>query len=366
MSINRDIFEELFVLELANNHWGSLERGKRIVADFAKVVRYNNVRSAIKLQLRDVDTFIHDGHRHRTDVRYIKKTLDTRMAHSDLAELSEFIRRSGCIPMATPFDEASVDRCVDLDIPLSEELASSDINDWVLIKKIASTKKPVIASTGGSSLKDVDDLVTFFENRRIPLALNHCVSLYPSEDFELELNQIDFLRDRYPGTTIGFSTHEYHDWSSSIMMAYAKGARTFERHVDIEADGIPVSPYCSLPHQIDEWFQAIPEGQGDVWRTRNQQANHRRSERPTTWMAWYGESTQRGICPAGKRIGHGDFVLAVPLLKGQLSCRELIAGEELKRSVSAGAPLTIDDLDNPYSRTAALRESILKRGLDPE
>ena len=59
-------------------------------------------------------------------------------------------------------------------------------------------------------------------------------------------------------------------------------------------------------------------------------------------------------------------MLAVPLLKGQLSCRELIAGEELKRSVSAGAPLTIDDLDNPYSRTAALRESILKRGLDPE
>jgi N-acetylneuraminate synthase len=364
MSINRDIFDELFVLELANNHWGSLERGKRIVADFAKVVRYNNVRSAIKLQLRDVETFIHDGHRHRTDVRYIKKTLDTRMAHEDLAKLSEFIRRSGCIPMATPFDEASVDRCVDLDIPLLK-LASSDINDWVLIEKIASTKKPVIASTGGSSLKDVDDLVTFFDNRRIPLALNHCVSLYPSEDFELELNQIDFLRDRYPGTTIGFSTHEYHDWSSSIMMAYAKGARTFERHIDIEADGIAVSPYCSLPHQIDEWFRAFQ-------KAREMCGAPGVSKRiPTKRETDYLDGLVRGVyaardLPAGKRIGNGDFVLAVPLLKGQLSCRELIAGEELKRSVSAGAPLTIDDLDNPYSRTAALRESILKRGLDPE
>ena len=53
MSIRRDIFDGLFVLELANNHWGSLERGKRIVDDFAKVVRYNNVRAAIKLQFRD-------------------------------------------------------------------------------------------------------------------------------------------------------------------------------------------------------------------------------------------------------------------------------------------------------------------------
>ena len=219
------------------------------------------------------------------------------MAHSDLAELSEFIRRSGCIPMATPFDEASVDRCVDLDIPFLK-LASSDINDWVLIEKIASTKKPVIASTGGSSLKDVDDLVTFFENRRIPLALNHCVSLYPSEDFELELNQIDFLRDRYPGTTIGFSTHEYHDWSSSIMMAYAKGARTFERHVDIEADGIPVSPYCSLPHQIDEWFR-IPEGQGNVWRTRNQQANT--DEARDRLPGWPGTGSLRSAGSPGRQ-----------------------------------------------------------------
>ena len=85
--INRDLFEELFVLELANNHWGSLDRGKRIVDDFAKVVRYNNVHAAIKIQLRDVGSFVHVSHRHRTDVRYIKKTLDTKMSKDDFVEL---------------------------------------------------------------------------------------------------------------------------------------------------------------------------------------------------------------------------------------------------------------------------------------
>src|SRR4030095_11709306 len=135
--------------------------------------------------------------------------------------------------------------------------AVSDLNVWFLLEKIAKTKKPVIVSTGGSSVKDLDDLVTFFGNRGIPLAINHCVSLYPSVDRELEMNQLDYLRARYPSHTSGFSTHEQNDWESSILIAYAKGARTFERHIDIDADGIPVSPYCSKPEQADGWFKAF-------------------------------------------------------------------------------------------------------------
>ncbi len=193
-------------------------------------------------------------------MRYIKKTLDTRLSKADYATLVNAVRKSGCIPSATPFDEASVDLCVELGVPIIK-LASSDLNDWFLIEKIAKTRKPVIASTGGSSLKDADDLVTFFANRNIPLALNHCVSLYPSKDNELEMNQIDFLKNRYPNNTIGFSTHECTDWSSSMLIAYAKGARTFERHIDIDADGVAVSPYCSKPEQIDTWFKAFQKAQ---------------------------------------------------------------------------------------------------------
>ena len=259
--INRDIFEDLFVLELANNHWGRLERGLQIVREFGTVARYNGVRAAIKLQFRDVENFIHRDFRGRDDVRYIKKTRDTQLTKDELAALVEEVRKNNCLRMATPFDEKSVDLCVELGIDIIK-LASSDLNDWVLIEKIAKTRKPMIASTGGSTLKDVDDLVTFCANRRIPLALNHCVSLYPSEDAELELNQIDFLKSRYPNTTIGFSSHEYHDWSSSILIAYAKGARTFERHIDIDEGGIQVSPYCSKPEQVDEWVRTNSSREG--------------------------------------------------------------------------------------------------------
>ena len=218
------LFEDLFVLEMANNHWGKVERGLKIISSFAQIVRFNNVGACIKLQFRQVDQFIHRNFRERTDIRYVKKTLDTKLSKADYATLVKAIKAAGCIPSATPFDEESVDLCVELGLPIIK-LASSDANDWFLIEKIAKMRKPVIASTGGSSLKDMDDLVSFFDNRNIPLAINHCISLYPTENHELELNQVDFLRNRYPNHIIGLSTHEYQDWTSSHHDRLRQGVR---------------------------------------------------------------------------------------------------------------------------------------------
>jgi N-acetylneuraminate synthase len=359
--IHRDIFEELFVLEMANNHWGRLDRGLRIVRDFGRVVRYNNMRAAIKLQFRDVDHFVHPDFRQREDIRYIQKTVQTQMAREDFVTLLEAIRRHGCLRMATPFDEKSVDLCVELDIEIIK-IASSDINDWVLIDRIAHTKKPVVASTGGTSLKDMDDLVTYFNNRNIPLALNHCVALYPTEDGELALNQIDFMKNRYPGVTIGLSTHEHTDWRSSILIAYAKGANTFERHIDIEADGIPVSPYCSTPEQVDVWFKAFKKAKEMCGPPGT--AKRIPPEREIRYL----DALVRGLyasrdLPAGHVLDGTDFVLSIPLQKGQLSCRELIIDDRLILPVKAGEPITINHLDNLYSANPDLRAMIEVRGL---
>jgi N-acetylneuraminate synthase len=361
--IDRDIFEDLFVLEMANNHWGRLHRGLKIVSTFAPVVRFNNVRAAIKLQFRDVDTFIHKDYLDRTDIRYIKKTLATRMADDDFAELVKAIRKAGCIPMATPFDEKSVDLCSALGIPILK-IASSDLNDWMLLEKIAKTRKPVIVSTGGCSVKDLDDLVTFFQNRNIPLAINHCVSIYPSQDRELEMNQIEFLQDRYPSHTIGFSTHECSDWSSSMLIAYAKGARTFERHIDIEMDGTAVAPYCSLPAQIDEWFKAFHKAKEMCGAPGTQKRI------PPVKEIQYLDSLVRGVyarrdLPEGHVLDDEDVYLAVPLLQGQISCRELMRGEVLLHGLSKDEPIRIDDIDSPYASIPSLRELIYRRGLPP-
>jgi hypothetical protein len=72
--------------------------------------------------LRDVDAFIHKDFRQRTDIRYIRKTLDTRLENS-VRKAGDGDQRAGCIPMATPFDEMSVDLCVELGSRSSRSLA---------------------------------------------------------------------------------------------------------------------------------------------------------------------------------------------------------------------------------------------------
>lgn len=359
--INRDIFEDLFVLELANNHSGDLNRGLRIVKEFGTVVRYNNVRAAIKLQFRDIDSFIHKSFRDRTDIRYIKKTLDTRLSREELATLTEAVRRADCVRMATPFDDRSVDFCVELGVDIIK-VASSDITDWSLVEKIARTRKPVIVSTGGTSLKDIDDMVTFFENRNIPLAINHCVSIYPSEDAELQLNQIDFLRNRYPEHVIGLSTHEYHDWRSSILIAYAKGARTFERHIDIQTEDKSISPYCSTPEQIAEWFQAFHKAREMCGAPGIEKMPSSQKEIDYLTGLVRGVYAKHDLS-AGHVLTPADYYLAIPLQKGQLSCRELLNDQVLAQAIETDAPLMIDSVESLYNHDEGLRKKLLARGL---
>jgi N-acetylneuraminate synthase len=359
------IFEDLFVLEIANNHWGRVERGLEIIEQFSQIVRFNNVKAALKLQFRDVDNFVHKDFKDRTDLRYVKKTIDTKMSKREYKTLVNSIKDNGCIAMATPFDEASVDLCEELDLPIIK-IASSDLNDWPLIERIAKTKKPVIVSTGGASIKDMDDFVTFFRNRNIPISINHCVSIYPSEDNELELNQIDFLKNRYHDLVIGFSSHEYHDWRNSMLIAYAKGARTFERHIDIDADGIPVSPYCSTPENIDNWFKAFYKAKEMCGAPGVAKRN------PPEKEIKYLDDLVRGVyarrdLPTGYVLNHSsfdeDFYMAIPLQKGQLSCREVKNGEVLIKDLKSHNPIMIDDINSPYAKIESLKRLIYQRGI---
>jgi N-acetylneuraminate synthase len=362
--MKRDIFENLFILEMTNNHQGKLERALQIVHEHSRVVRFNNVRAAIKLQMRDVDSFVHKDFRDRTDVRYIKRVLETRLSKAEYGVLVEAIKKSGCLPMATPFDEKSVALCVELNLPIIK-IASADSNDWMLIERIAATRKPCIISFGGTPLKDMDDVVTFFENRNIPLAINHCIAAYPHEDSECELDQIDFFRNRYPGHTIGWSSHEYKDWETSIKIAYAKGARTFERHIDIDNDGFKVAEYSSLPNQLDHWFKSFHKAVEFCGTASTERKTALVKE--TAYLDSYirGIYARHDLAP-GQTLSEEDIYLAIPLQKGQLSCRELMLGSfghKMTQPCQKDAPLLIDYVDSPYSQNDSMKQIIYNRGL---
>tara|TARA_B100000029_G_C17438051_1_gene910456 strand:- start:82 stop:1155 length:1074 start_codon:yes stop_codon:yes gene_type:complete len=334
---DNSIFHELFVLELANNHWGSLQRGLKIIQDYGKVVNNNKIKASIKFQFRNVKEFIHPKYYFDKDIRYVDKTRRTEISWKSMGEMIREVSRQGMLTMATPFDEYSIEKCVDFDLDVIK-VASSDVKDKNLVKLIGNARKPVIASSGGCSLEDLDWIINFFSKINVPFALNHCVSIYPSEDKNLQLNQIDFLKNRYPETIIGFSSHEYTSWDYSMMIAYAKGARTFERHIDIDHENIPVSKYCSLPDQAEIWFKAFHKAKefcGD---------SPKKIRKIDIEESDYLDNLVRGVYLNKKRSANNmitseDVFFAIPKIEGQLSCQDFYDGIYIKGDLEKNQPI---------------------------
>src|SRR5688572_8347705 len=105
-----ELFEDLFIFEMANNHQGDVEHGVAIIRAVGEVVRRHGVKAAVKFQYRDLDTFIHPAFRDRSDVAHIPRFLSTRLAEDEFRRLVAETHEQGLISMCTPFDEVSVER----------------------------------------------------------------------------------------------------------------------------------------------------------------------------------------------------------------------------------------------------------------
>jgi sialic acid synthase SpsE/D-lyxose ketol-isomerase len=247
----------LFIFEMANNHQGSVNHGKRIILAMkdAAAPFSSRFRFAVKFQYRDLDSFIHPAMKERSDVKNIKRFMETRLSHGDFSALLACVRENGFLAVCTPFDEISAGRVRDEGYDYCK-IASCSLGDWPLLEAAAETRLPVIASAAGSDMRVVRDVVAFFAHRRIPLSLMHCVGEYPTPDEHLQMNQIDFFRREFPDLTIGFSTHEAPDNMEPVKIAVAKGARIFEKHVGVPADDIVLNGYSADPEQARAWLAA--------------------------------------------------------------------------------------------------------------
>ena len=248
-------FENIFVFDLANNHQGDVNHALKIIEECSKISKRNDVRVAFKFQFRQLNTFIHPEHQVVTNSKHLKRFKDTELSIEDYKILYQAVKNAGMITICTPFDEESVELIEEMKFDIVK-VASCSSKDWPLLEKIASTNFPVIFSTGGLELFDIDNLVSFFEHKGCDFAIMHCVSIYPTPDADCQLNQIDVLRARYPSKTIGWSTHENPDDTLPIAIAFSKGARMFERHVGIETDQINLNDYSSTPKQLDKWIES--------------------------------------------------------------------------------------------------------------
>ena len=245
----------LFIFEMANNHSGSVEHAKRIIDEIAKQCTFPCFDYAFKFQYRDIDTFIHKDFKERFEVKNIKRFSETRLSEEQFIEIKNYCESKGFIPICTPFDEISVDKVVKHGYKYLK-IASCSCTDWPLLEKIAETDLPIILSTAGATEKEIDNVVLFFKHRRKNLTIMHCVAEYPTAVEHMQLNQIDFLKNKYNDIRVGYSTHEDPDSYVSVGLAVAKGAMVFEKHVGVETDDIKLNKYSANPEQAGRWLKA--------------------------------------------------------------------------------------------------------------
>ncbi|RJQ36771.1 hypothetical protein C4552_02680 [Candidatus Parcubacteria bacterium] len=131
---------------------------------------------------------------------------------------------------STPMSRGAAEKLQKLGVELWK-VGSGDILDFVTLDYIAGTKKPIIISTGMSTLEELDRAVDFLKRRNASFTLLHCVSRYPCPPEDLHLASIEFLRERY-GVPVGFSDHSI--GIDSALAAVALGATVVEKHFSFD------------------------------------------------------------------------------------------------------------------------------------
>ena len=217
------------IAEIGHNHQGSVERARELFV-LAKQCGVD----AVKLQKRDNRRLFT---RALYDSPYDNENSfgPTYGAHREALELDRgayvelqgVARDLGLVFFATAFDETSADALDELDVP-AYKIASGDLTNTPLLRRVASFGKPLVLSTGGASLDDVDRAVDAVSAVGAPLCLLQCTAAYPASVEELNLGVITTLRERYPELVVGLSDHQ--DGIAMAPVAYMLGARVIEKH----------------------------------------------------------------------------------------------------------------------------------------
>lgn len=357
----------LFVLEMANNHMGDPEHGLRIIREFGSAVSDFRFRFAFKLQYRNLDTFIHPDFHERTDVKYVKRFLESRLSDDDFQRMVDEMRRWNFIPMCTAFDEASVSKIEEHGFDIVK-IASCSMTDWPLLERIALVDKPIIASTAGAGLEDIDRVVSFFEHRGKSISLMHCVGEYPTLLDHLQLNQIDLLKTRYGKVVIGYSTHEPPDNCVAVQMAVAKGAGIFEKHVGVPTEQWPLNNYSATPQQVAAWLQAAQHAYEMCGLPNTIRAEAGEAEMASLLSLRRGVFANR-LIQAGETVSNADVFMAFPPQENQVTANDwskyakFVTTEDIpEKTALTNANVLFNDTRQKISEIVQRVKTLLKEG----
>ncbi len=343
ISIGPD-FPPFIVAELSGNHNQSIDRAKQLV-DAAAAAGVQ----AIKLQTYTADTMTLNLDSGEFSVEdpdnlwagyTLHKLYD--QAHTPWEwhkELFDYIYSKGCIPFSSPFDETAVDFLETLSCPMYK-IASFEITDLPLIKKVAMTGKPMIMSTGMASISEIDEAVNCArDNGCKELILLKCTSTYPASPADTNLLTIPHLA-KMTNTLSGISDHTLGIGVS--VAAVALGAVLIEKHITLDRnDGGVDSTFSMEPSE----FKDLVIQSNQAWAalggvtyggTRNEEKSkmYRRSI-----------YVKRDI-EIGDALSKDNIIIIRPSLGLSPKHFDMVIGQTAINNLKKGHPLSWTDITN--------------------
>lgn len=238
------------IAEMSNNHLNDIERAYQLIqcakeagVDALKIQTYTPDSLTIDCDKKD---FVIQNELWKGKTYYdLYKEISMPMSWNKL--IFDKARKIGVTVFSSPFDESSVDLLEDLNTP-AYKVASCEAKDHVLVKKIASTGKPVIISTGVSSFDEIQETIEICKDENNKnVAVLHCVTSYPAPISSMNLNALIKLKKL--GVVTGLSDHSLP--SLAPVISVALGASIIEKHFTISrSDGGPDSAFSLEPNEL--------------------------------------------------------------------------------------------------------------------
>ena len=263
---NQPVF---IVAEISGNHGRSFKRAKELV-----IAACRCGVDAVKLQTYTPDTLTIDCSNKwfqiKTNPAWKGKTLyklykEAYTPWEWQAELKKIAESHGVILFSTPFDRTAVDFLEKMNMP-AYKIASFEIVDIELLKKVAETKKPVIISRGMASLKELKlAILTLRKNGASEIAVLHCVSFYPAQPEEMNLATIADLKGRFKVIT-GLSDHTL--GATTAITSVALGASIIEKHFTLRRGRGPDAMFSLEPPEMKQLVLDIREAEKSIGKVQ--------------------------------------------------------------------------------------------------
>ena len=325
------------IAEMSGNHNQSIVKAISIIDAAAAAGAH-----AVKLQTYTPDTITMKGALTISDSKSLWKGEELYDLYQKAytpwewhAALFERAREKGIIIFSSPFDTTAVNFLETLNAP-AYKIASFENTDWILLKRVAQTGKPVIMSTGVATLADIDESVRVLRaNGCKELILLKCTSTYPSSPANSNIVTIPHLEKTFNCIT-GISDHSMGIGVSTA--AVALGARVIEKHFTISrAEGGVDSAFSMEPHEFkmlvestEQAFLALGEIQMNVQEAEKDSLNYKRS-------LYVSEDIKEGGLFSEKNIRS-----VRPALGLHTKYFDVIIGKKAKKNIKKGTPLNWD------------------------